>query len=90
MINDNNKIEGKLRLTVNGWYFFPKNDSSNDVLPLYYGDKEIAEKINAANYAESLSAIRIDEFSHPQLFRDVMWGLGTYCYKLVDTELLNL
>lgn len=90
MRTTNDKIQGNLRLTVNGWYFFPTDDVSKQVLPLYHGDREMAEKINALMYQEKLSAIIIDEFSHPELFRGIMWGMGTYCYKLVDTDLLNL
>lgn len=76
-------ITGTIRLMGDKWHFIPSN-LENPILPIYHHDDKIAEEINsnATGYTE-VDALLIDEFSHPELFRDVSWGLGAKCYKLV-------
>ena len=77
-------ITGTIRLIGDKWHFIPKNLFQDDIYPIYQHDQKIADEINsnATGYTE-VDALLIDEFSHPELFRDVSWGLGAKCYKLV-------
>ena len=79
------KHTGKLLITKHGWHFQPDNIAFHS-LPIYYQDVELAEKINSLNLNHKVEALMIDEFSHPELFRNISWGKGTWCYKITNAE----
>ena len=85
--NTQKPITGTLRLIGDKWHFIPNNLVQHKILAVYQHDQALAEKINSnSNLGFEVDALLIDEFSHPELFRDVIWGMGVYCYKLVNTE----
>ena len=85
--NTQKPITGTLRLIGDRWHFIPNNLVQHKILAVYKHDQALAEKINSnSNLGFEVDALLIDEFSHPELFRDVIWGMGVYCYKLVNTE----
>lgn len=84
-----NPITGTLRLIGDKWHFIPNNLIHHDIHPVYQHDQKTADEINLSSpLGRELDAVLIDEFSHPELFRDVSWGMGHKCYKLETTKSL--
>jgi len=80
----NEPILGTLRLIGEKWHFIPSNLLKHHILPVYQHDLTLADEVNASySFGYEIEALLIDEFSHPELFRDVSWGMGYKCYKLV-------
>lgn len=86
-----NPITGTLRIIRDKWHFIPNDLVQHDIHPVYHDDQKLADKINSEfNTSFEVTANLIDEFSNPELFRDVSWGMGHKCYKLVSVVSLLL
>ncbi len=90
MNNTNTTHFGTVRLIKGEWHFVP-NSAVENILPIFKFDKELAEKINAASSGSeymTVEAYLVDEFTHPELFREISWGMGITCWKLIEPNIL--
>jgi hypothetical protein len=88
MTNSNQVHIGTLRLIKGEWHFVP-HSLYEDILPIFKSDNPLAEKINSMTSGSDymrVEAFKVDEFTHPELFRDIPWGLGTTCWKIIEPK----
>lgn len=72
---------------MNGVIYFDETigwtiSTEGNQYPLHFND---VKKLNQTIFeGDEVEYIIIDEFTHPNLFDEVGWGLGDKCFKIIN------